>query len=220
VEYALPHANRLGKYLNRFIPPAFRSGLGRYMFRHRVNKLAQDGAELKLVIGAFNAYQNGWVPSEIDFLDLLNPEHWKTVFPSRRIDAILAEHVWEHLTPGDGVAAAQQCFDYLKPGGYVRIAVPDGYCPDKDYLNWVKPDGTGPGADDHKVLYNHKTLAKVFKQAGFKIRLLEYYDEKGKFNYVNWDPAKGRVYRSRRFDTRNANGKLGYTSLILDAHKP
>jgi predicted SAM-dependent methyltransferase len=66
------------------------------------------------------------------------------MFTHNSITAILAEHVWEHLTFEEGVQAAKNCYKYLKPGGYVRCAVPDGYFPDEEYQNIVKIGGPGP----------------------------------------------------------------------------
>jgi predicted SAM-dependent methyltransferase len=101
----------------------------------------------------------------------------------------------------------------------LRVAVPDGFCPDEKYLDYVRPGGTGAGSDDHKYLYNHLTFAELFLKAGFRIKLLEYYDSKGKFHFVDWNPEDGKIRRSRRFDKRNKDGVLKYTSVILDAYK-
>lgn len=40
-------------------------------------------------------------------------------------DAFVAEHVWEHLSLADAHRAAQNCHRYLRPGGRLRLAVPD-----------------------------------------------------------------------------------------------
>lgn len=175
---------------------------------------------LRIVVGASNVFEEGWIPTEESFLNLLKKEDFESFFKSNKIDVILAEHVWEHLTEKDGTLGFKNCFDYLKPGGYLRIAVPDGYSPDMDYINKVKPGGTGLGSDDHKVLYNYQSLSNILKSVGFEVRILECYDEKGQFIYNEWDPKSGMVHRSKRFDERNQAGKLVYTSLILDAVKP
>jgi predicted SAM-dependent methyltransferase len=65
----------------------------------------------------------------------------------------------------------------------ISFAVPDGYHPNEDYINTVKPNGTG-GAD-HKVLYNYKSI-KQFFDTDFKIKYQEYFDEKKNFKYNNW----------------------------------
>lgn len=123
------------------------------------------------------------------------------------------------MTPEEGERAALYCFEYLKPGGYLRIAVPDGFHPDPDYIDWVKINGVGPGSDDHKVLYNYKMLSNMFEKIGFKVNLLEYFDLEGKFHFTEWDATKGKIHRSMRYDERNTNGALMYTSIILDAYK-
>jgi hypothetical protein len=42
----------------------------------------------------------------------------------------------------------------------------------------------GPGADDHKVLYNYKLIHEIFNE-DFEIKYLEYFNEKGEFIYTN-----------------------------------
>ncbi len=176
-------------------------------------------SSLKLVVGAERVFDRGWIPTDIEYLNFLNKKHWKRYFKKNSIDAILAEHVWEHLTTEDGLIAAQQCFQYLRPGGYLRVAVPDGYHPEPNYIERVRPGGMGSFAYDHKVLYNYETFCDLFKRAGFNVKLLEYFDQEGKFHFVEWNPEKGTIHRSRRYDKRNKDGKLQYTSIILDAHK-
>jgi len=188
---------------------------GRYQLRRRA-----ACSPLRIVVGASGRYEPGWVGTDAAYLDLLRPEQWARYFQTGTLDAILAEHVWEHLSPAEGLAAAQLCYRYLKPGGYLRVAVPDGFHPDPDYIDRVRVGGTGPGADDHEVLYTHESLAELFRRAGYSVRLLEYFDSSGQFHFTEWDADAGKIYRSSRFDTRNANRPLAYTSLILDAVKP
>jgi len=176
-------------------------------------------SSLRLVLGAESVFDSGWIPTDIEYLNFLNEKHWKRYFKKNSIDAILAEHVWEHLTTENGLIAAQQCFQYLRPGGYLRVAVPDGYHPDPKYIEWVRPGGVGSFSYDHKVLYNYETFRDLFKRAGFNVNLLEYFDQEGKFHFVEWNPGDGTIHRSRRYDKRNNDGKLQYTSIILDAYK-
>jgi predicted SAM-dependent methyltransferase len=183
-------------------------------FRFRIRR-----RPLRLVIGASGLCDKGWTPSEIQYLDLLNDKHWASYFTRASIDAILAEHVWEHLTVDEGFIAARRCYQYLRPGGYLRVAVPDGYHPDPAYIAYVKPGGSGPGADDHKILYNHITFSELFEKVGFRVTPLEYFDAQGLFHNGNWREEEGKIIRSSRFDTRNRDGSLNYTSIILDAHK-
>ena len=172
------------------------------------------------MIGSSGVFSAGWIPTEIETLNLLRPSDWQKHFSQHTPSAILAEHVWEHLTLADGATAAKICFQYLRPGGHLRLAVPDGFNPDPNYLEWVRPGGTGAGADDHKVLYTHESLSQLLAMAGFKVELLEYFDADGKFHFSDWNPQDGMIHRSRRFDQRNRDGRLDYTSLNVDAHKP
>jgi len=185
--------------------------------KHRLRR-AVASTPLRIVVGSGGVVESGWVNTDKAYLDLLNPDGWETYFGKHQIDAILAEHVWEHLTPDEGVIAAKTCRRYLRRGGYLRIAVPDGNHPDRNYINSVMPGGCGPGADDHKVLYDYKTLSRTISEAGFEIELLEYFDESGRFMFNDWDPSAGMIHRSSRFDERNSGGGLDYTSLIIDAH--
>lgn len=174
---------------------------------------------VRIIVGAGNTKQKKWISTNIKQLNLLEEKDWGRYFPKKNIKAILAEHVWEHLSKEDGIRAARMCFKYLKPGGHVRIAVPDGLHPDINYIDYVKPLGNGPGADDHKVLYTYRTLGEIFELAGFKINFLEYFDENGRFIYNKWNLDDGMIMRSSVFDKRNKEGKLVYTSLIIDAKK-
>ncbi|GIN71893.1 hypothetical protein J14TS2_23680 [Bacillus sp. J14TS2] len=179
---------------------------------------------LKVVIGA-GEYDNNstWLQTQETELNLLKKADWEGKFTRNSLEAVLAEHVWEHLTYEEGVKAARTCFEFLKPGGYVRCAVPDGFFPNEDYQLSVQVGGPGPKdhpAASHKIVHNYKTITSMFEEAGFNVFLLEYCDERGKFHYNDWDEDQGFIYRSKRFDHRNKNGELGFVSLIVDAIKP
>ena len=178
---------------------------------------------LRIIIGAGEQRWQGWIATQRDELDLLRPKEWEVSFHSRPADAFLCEHVWEHLTEAEGRAAASLCFKYLKPGGYLRCAVPDANFPDPEYQKRVQVGGPGPKdhpAADHKIVYNYRLFVDVFASAGFEVDLLEYCDEQGRFHYNQWSLNEGPIYRSLLLDRRNREGKLGYVSLILDARKP
>ena len=192
----------------------------RRVYARQVLKRRARRSPCRIVIGANNKYQEGWIPTEVYTLNMLDPREWQAYFQPDTIDALLAEHVWEHLTLDDGVAAARQCRIYLKPGAHLRVAVPDGNFPDSSYLEFVRPGGIGPSAYDHKVLFTYRTFAKVFEDAGLVVDLLEYYDEHGEFHARDWDPEDGLIVRSKRFYTGRSFGDYPYTSIVLDARKP
>lgn len=156
-------------------------------------------------------------------MNLLKKKDWGKKFHVNSLEAILAEHVWEHLSYEQGIEAAEICFEFLKPGGYIRCAVPDGFFPNEDYQTMVQVGGPGPAnhpAASHKIVHNYKTITSMFNEAGFDVILLEYCKENGAFHYNEWDEHQGFIYRSKRFDHRNENGELGFVSLIVDAIKP
>ena len=178
---------------------------------------------MRIIIGAGKTAYPGWISTQENELNLLNAEDFARMFADQKPAAFLAEHVWEHMTFEEGCLAAQNCFDYLQDGGYIRVAVPDRNFRNEWYQNMVKVGGNGDPthpAFTHKILYDYKTLAQVFRQAGFEVEMLEWCDEAGCFHYKYWNEQDGKIGRSLRFDTRNQNGSLGMVSIILDAKKP
>jgi predicted SAM-dependent methyltransferase len=175
---------------------------------------------IRLSVGAGGIVHSGWISVDQCDLDVTCRDSWERFLGTARANAILAEHVWEHLSPADALAGARNCLRFLEPGGHFRIAVPDGFHPDPAYRRAVEPGGTGEGADDHRVLYDCETLTALLQEAGFHVRLLEYFDRDGRFHFNEWDPAEGMVRRSSRFDRRNDSRPLTYTSLIADGVAP
>ena len=178
---------------------------------------------MKIIIGAGGTSYDGWIPTQESELNLLNRSDFERQFEEESIDAILAEHVWEHMSEQEGIQAARNCYDFLKSGGYIRCAVPDKNFRSEWYQNMVQVGGPGPKdhpAYTHKVVYDYLALKAVFEQAGFVVELLEYCDENGAFHYRYWNEADGKIGRSFRFDARNSVEKLGIVSIIIDAKKP
>jgi predicted SAM-dependent methyltransferase len=208
---------RLLRRTFRKLRRAYGRRFGPYHLRKKLQR-----SPIRIVIGAGAKHEPGWIATNQEVLDLLKPGDWERFFQPDSIDAILAEHVWEHLSPDQARTAAGMCFRYLKPGGYLRLAVPDGFHPDPVYQGWVKVGGAGEGLpdNDHKVLYTYQSFADLFRKAGFTVELWEYFDEKGRFQDREWDVGKGKIWRTKRFDKRNRNGKLVYTSILMDAVKP
>jgi len=202
---------KIGKPIRSF----FRARFGKYKLMWNSRR-----DDLKIIVGSSGTAYPGWVITDVEYLNLLIQSDWERVFRRNSINAILTEHVWEHLSLHDGLVAAKQCWEYLKPGGYLRIAVPDGFNPSEKYIDYVKVGGSGDGADDHKVLYDKKSMGKLLTDAGFHVNWVEYFDQEGQFHYKDWELDSGVITRSRRLDPRNADGKLNYTSLIVDAIKP
>ena len=192
----------------------------RRSFAKSIARCVSSDRPIKIVIGSGGIFDEGWIPSDSNTLDLLKEEDWLRYFDKNQIHGLFAEHVWEHLTLAEAKIAVNLCYKYLASGGYLRIAVPDGLHSDQEYIRHVEPNGIGPGADDHKVLYDYISLSEILRSAGFDVELVEYFDESGAFHTSKWEDERGRVRRSLKYDSRNVHGKLKYTSLIIDAIKP
>jgi predicted SAM-dependent methyltransferase len=178
---------------------------------------------VKVVLGAGVTRFEGWISTNEDELNLLKRSDFERFFCNQKAFAMLAEHVWEHMTVEEGIIAAKNCFDNLDYGRYIRVAVPDINFKNEWYQNMVKVGGNGDPSHPsytHKIVYDYKTLSNIFEKAGFSVELLEYCDEKGYFHYKYWNEADGRIGRSFRYDTRNSNNQLGMVSIIIDAKKP
>lgn len=171
-----------------------------------------------IVVGAGPTKYKNWLSTNYPWFNLVELKSFKKYFPSRNVEKILAEHVFEHLTLEQGKRAIKNLKQILKPNGKIRIAVPDGFNPDKKFIDWVKPNGLGPGADDHKVLYNYKLIHKIFDE-DFEIKYLEYFNENGEFINTRWinNFDNGYIMRSRYEDKRNTKEKIKYNSIIIDA---
>jgi predicted SAM-dependent methyltransferase len=168
----------------------------------------------RIVIGASGKFQDGWVQTDAHELNLVDPKTWSRYLEPASVDVFLAEHVWEHLTVEEGRVGARICHTHLRPGGYIRVAVPDGLYPDPEYRQYIGIDGAaGGGMGGHKVLYTYRLLQDVFEGAGFVIKLLEYHDEAGQAHLRDWSPDDGMIRRSSKYDPRGA------VSIILDAMK-
>jgi predicted SAM-dependent methyltransferase len=188
-------------------------------------------ARMKIIVGANGTTQSGWLSLERSRLDLRDRHTWARLFRPGSIEAVLTEHVLEHLTPEEAGRAARNVHEFLRPEGYWRIAVPDANNPSKWYQLCSRPGSLlhlianvlyTPGEPFHKVFYKHCSLTSLLTGAGFVPRLLEWYDEEGRFHRENWSHSDGEVRRSFGHPyVTNGQGLGGVynTSLIVDAIK-
>ncbi|MEI8185748.1 MAG: hypothetical protein WCG19_03530 [Chlorobiaceae bacterium] len=190
-----------------------------YYQRMVIKKIISTSNSIKVVLGAGKSKYNEWIATDYPLLDVVNEKSWMRLFKPGAIDALLAEHVFEHLTDYEITLAFSNIYKFLKINGYIRIAVPDGYHSSNDYIEMIKPGGYGAGSDDHKQLFNYKTLSKKLLDAGFSLNLLEWFDEHRQFNYRSWTEEDGFISRSSCNDKRNIGNSFAYTSLIIDAKK-
>lgn len=194
------------------------------LLRRTWHKLRPRWSYTRIILGASHSQHPNWLPTEQSSLDITRHADFAKLWSLASRDAFLAEHVWEHLTAEQALVAMKNCLAFLKPGGHLRIAVPDGYHPDPEYIEAIKPGGHGPGSDDHQQLYTYQTIQAQLATAGFMVELKEYWHEDGHFVQHSWDIKDGMVTRSAAFDPRNQprnhHGELRYTSIIVDGIKP
>ena len=171
---------------------------------------------MKIILGAGQTRYEGWVATQFDTLDATRADDWENILQGQKAHRILAEHVFEHLTPEDTQFALRNIAANLAVDGLLRIAVPDGCHPDADYIDYVRPGGTAPGADDHKILYTYQSLTDVIERAGLTVRLIEYFDEEGCFHARPWRYEDGHIMRCAVLDGRNKDRPYAFTSLIAD----
>lgn len=189
-------------------------------------------SDIKIIVGAGNTSQIGWASLKHSQLDITNIWSWQNLFWHSTVDAILCEHVIEHLTEAEARAAVSNFYHYLRRGGYARIAVPDGLHPQSAYQQWVAPNSKGEQflnlfreSDEppHKTLWNYRTLTSMLSGVGFNVRLLEWFDGRGVFHQSQWRPEDGDIWRtfSSAYTKWFLNPLVGcsYSSLIVDAGK-
>jgi predicted SAM-dependent methyltransferase len=174
----------------------------------------------KVIVGAAHTYYPGWHSTDRDVLDVTRRSDFARFWQPGTRAAFLAEHLWEHLTLCDAKRALGNCFEFLQPGGRLRIAVPDGLHPDPRYRDYVRPGGTGPGAGDHKVIYDYVTLTALLQEAGFKVLPLEYWDEHGQLHCQEWSADHGPIRRTAGHQECHSTLPFRYTSLIVDGIRP
>ena len=198
---------------------------------------AQNQGHVKVAIGEGGRGRDekfpDWLSSDRNEMDAFSLPHWALLAKvSGGVTALFAEHVLEHFTPVEVYFAASMAFLTLKPGGRFRVAVPDAYNPDPNYIRYIRIGGVpgGMGAS-HQVLWTKDTLPEIFESAGFEIVLHEFFDLQGTFHNHEDDSVEqidkwGFVQRSARGmqELKRLNlmkvGNANWTSLYFDAVKP
>lgn len=173
-------------------------------------------SNIKIIVGAGKTKLKGWCSTQQIYLNIENKLHYEKYFSRKKIDYLLLEHVLEHIEPQKLEEIIQNFYEYTTQNCNIRIAVPDGFHNDANYINYVKPDGIGAGSKDHKSLFNYRNLSELFINLGFIPILREYWDEQKVFHTTYKDDDKGVISRAFINDERNKNGQTNYTSLIID----
>jgi predicted SAM-dependent methyltransferase len=186
--------------------------LGRLKIKKQIKKQSLKG-KLKIVLGAHTDIYEGWISTDLPHFNILKQDDWEYFFNGLKIDNLLIEHVLEHFTKDEVEYVLTQVNKYLKSGGNLRIAVPDGYHPDTDYKKLIIPP-----ADGHQSVWNIDSLQKLLSAKGFNTDALEFYSEKGIFSGRVFDFTNGTITRSRHKGFKSESHP-DYSSLIVDAYK-
>ena len=194
----------------------------RYSIRKRQLQVAiRKNSTIKIIVGAAETHQNGWFATNEQWLDITKDSHWRNLFDGKRnISHVVAEHVFEHLTETETLNALRNIIKHLIVGGRIRIAVPDGYNPNQNYIKHVCIGGIGDDAKDHKQLLNVQSLTHMMIQSGFDVEHIEGYQSGGNLIQKDWNLVNGYIRRSRKNKPDNSwDFPDASTSLILDGVK-
>lgn len=191
--------------LKKLLPPPARRAARklikavRYQYRRvAISFPVQSAKPMKIILGAAETHQDGWYSTNECWLDIANPQHWQNVFKGKKIVThAVAEHVFEHLTYAECQQAMKNIYNHMTPGAMLRIAVPDGYNRNPEYLRHVGINGIGDDAADHKQLLNVDILSGLLAEAGFKPVHVEGYDAQGNLVQLPYAVADGFIKRSR-----------------------
>ncbi|MFX1512916.1 MAG: hypothetical protein ACFFCQ_10045 [Promethearchaeota archaeon] len=191
----------------------------RYLKKARqIRGIVKRNLPLNLIIGAGSTSYKGWISTDKRIIDLLDIHTWENLIPRNYVSHMLAEHVWEHLTEDQGLLALDTCLKFLKIGGTLRIAVPDGYHSSKYYRDYCKPGGFGEGSWDHKVFFNYISMSELFSHFSeyIEFEFLEYYDEEGRLHKKPIDKKYGIIHRTVENKRKLPDCDEFYSSLITD----
>ncbi len=154
--------------------------------RPRERRRAQSltATPLRLHLGSAGSVKEGWVnvdlaghPTELAW-NLLRP----LPFQDGTADAVFHEHVLEHFPLSDGLRLIDDSFRILRPGGVLRVGVPDAGAYAHSYtrggegiIKRVRPGRPTPMmalaeifySHGHRWMYDGETLAYVMSAAGF-----------------------------------------------------
>lgn len=151
--------------------------------RRKARRIAEQDGPLKLHLGSGGQPKQGWVNIDLagDPIDLA----WNLAngipFADASVDAIFHEHLLEHIPLQAGVGVMDECFRVLRPGGILRVGVPDAGELLRSYVgDGERIEAIHPGRPTrmlavqelfywhrHTTMYDEETLALMFKAGGF-----------------------------------------------------
>jgi predicted SAM-dependent methyltransferase len=108
-----------------------------------------------LNVGCGTHYHKDWVNIDInaDGSDVINFDIKKGLpFENKEFDAVYSSHMLEHLSQSDGISFLREMYRVLKPGGVIRIVVPDLEAICRKYLEKLDcvREGNESALDDYE----------------------------------------------------------------------
>ena len=222
-------------YLYRYLFPSqqrifFKKIFKFFYYKYRFIKLKIylkiSKENVNLILGAALTKQKGWFSTNEEWFNIVRESHWQRLFNSRkkRVERVLAEHVFEHLTLDEMRKALNLIYKNMVYGGSLRIAVPDGNNPKEEYRKHCGIKGIGADASDHKQFITFELLSNEAEKIGFKCQLIEGYLENRRLISTPLNRNLGDVIRSRSnkniLQPKNGWGFAdANSSLIIDCKK-
>jgi predicted SAM-dependent methyltransferase len=123
------------------------------------NAIKVDSQYRYLNLGCGKQFHEDWVNLDLESSDPTVIKHdlaHGVPFQTGTFDAVYHSHVLEHLKPEQGERLIEECFRVLKPGGILRVVVPDLERIALLYLEMH--ERAWDGDDDCKVNYNWMKL--------------------------------------------------------------
>lgn len=190
------------------------------LVRQRERRKAQALArrsDVRLHLGSGGEHKPGWI--NVDLIGDPVEVAWNLArplpFESASVAAVFHEHLLEHLPLEAGAAFMQECCRVLKPGGILRVGVPDAgklirsYSSDREYVEALHPDRPTAMLAVQELFYWHRhcamfdveTLCLFFRASGFP------------------DPQERDFGESALGDVPDTERRRAET-LYVEAHKP
>jgi predicted SAM-dependent methyltransferase len=157
-----------------------------------IKKRLGDREKIILNIGSWDDTKESYVNADLVSLfgmrSIFKKENWSSsevilelTFTDRNLfefaDGIVLSHVLEHIHPALAIKALQNCFAYLKPGGALRVSVPDlkKYETQKvlsPEISQIKNHTLVKNliiyGYKHQFMYDVELIALLMKEAGFQ----------------------------------------------------
>jgi predicted SAM-dependent methyltransferase len=146
--------------------------------------LDSQRGQLRLNLGSGPGRIDGW--TNVDIVGMHPDLHWDLrrdlPFPDACAEAVFLEHVLEHIPLAGVVRVLDEARRVLKPGGIVRVGVPDfgryarSYAGDRAFIEELRPGRPTPllaiaevaQFHGHVSAWDDETLVAVIEAAGFE----------------------------------------------------